>query len=521
MGRRPVCAVCRARWPANARWCGRCGALLDAVPGARRQGGHRRPRWIAAVSGVVAVAALVHVGGGIGIPPDRSALSGVAEVAVPRPADVAPSPPAPVAAPRVVCEPAGCETWRFTAPGRLEVVTSPEHATVLVTSRPGGSLHALAMDTGDERWRREVVANRRTQLLGDTVLLWTDDELIALDLADGALRWAIPAPLATHRVSYRMVRDGDAPGPSGRRVSAGWWVPGADPIAILVGFRGSTAREHVHALELTTGRALWGRSDATVMTVVGDRVVATVHPATGAADDANPGAVVALDARTGVEAWRLPLGSSTAVVVPAGEDQLAVVEPTEQRLVDAATGALLLATRGAADPGHTWWFVAAGGAPSVEVRDVPGEPAELRAHRPDGREAWRRVVPGPREATDPLEHGVHLEEGPDRTLVVRTVPPSGPIADGPAGDALLLTVDAATGRTRRLAVGLPSAGAGAELRWIVAEERGGLVGRSPGTGDPGWRVTAPGAPGEPAVVAVDPLLVTAGGDLLRLGPPER
>jgi hypothetical protein len=144
----------------------------------------------------------------------------------------------------------------------------------------------------------------------------------------------------------------------------------------------------------------------------------------------------------------------------------------------------------------------------VEVRPGP-EAAELVAFHLDGREAWRRVLPGPRRA-DPLGAGLALTDGAGGLLLVRTGPP------GP--DALVVTLDAATGATRRLSIRMPATGMpGTDGRsaWDVSDAPDGLVGRAPGDDAPAWQLIGSGL----EVVATDPLLVVAPGELIGLPPP--
>jgi outer membrane protein assembly factor BamB len=524
--RRPtVCTACRRDWPEAARWCGRCGAPLATplavTPGgaARRAVGAR----LAAIAGAVAVAAgaaLLSVPLGSGASPQvfdaEVDLSPVpVATAADQPAGRGASDGAAPPSARAVCVPVGCEAWRFDADGPIEVAVGPDGDDVLVTSRPSGVVQVLDTRTGEVRWRRDPPVNRQTRLLGDVVVVWTEEELVAYDLDDGAPRWATPSPVVTHRPTYRLLRT-SGPGANGgaRRLSDGWATPGPDPVGILSGYRGPGSAELVFALDLTNGEVRWTEPDAAAVAVAGDRVV-VVRDRPGGDAGGGRSEVAMLDARSGAELWSVTGPDGAVSAAPVDDRYVVLGTAAGQDVRDAATGDRLFrrpaAERGSVRGGGVgWWFAPSGAEVLVEVRPS-SEAAELVAYHLDGGDAWRRVLPGPRRAPIPRTTPVELADGDGGRIVVRGGPP------GP--DALVVELDAATGATRRLSMRMPTDAQAVDVErptWIVVATPEGLAGYAPGGARPTWRLTGP-TPFE--VVATDPLLVATPGELLGLAPP--
>ena len=428
----------------------------------------------------------------------------------------------------VLCDPPGCETWRFAARGRLDVALSADRDTVVVTSRPAGTIHALDAATGTERWRHATPTNRHTQLLGDTILLWTKDELVALALGNGEVRWSIPSPVTPHRPVYRLVREAASPVAGEHRVSDGWVTPGPDPVAILVGYRGLADREILFALDLRTGDELWSVDDATATGLVDAGVVVIREHAADSSDPDALRSVGVLDAHKGVERWSTPVERENSWALPVGSDYVLMEAPDGQHLLDASTGSIVVSLQPGA-PGEDdaswsatggWWHAPPGVPVVVHVRAASAQPAELVAYHLDGHEAWRRAVPARRGSPVTDACCVDVRDGPDGALVVR---------DGRSGpDALVVTLDAATGATRRVSMRIDPAapldpdGSGVPGGWWLTPQGAGTVaGQHPDSGEHAWRLSTFGRQGAQLRIAYsDPLLVVGPGELLRLPTPD-
>ncbi|WP_135854593.1 outer membrane protein assembly factor BamB family protein [Halorussus salinus] len=108
----------------------------------------------------------------------------------------------------------GSVRWRADHGGNAtEGAAAVAEGTVYVQSSTGGRLHALALDTGEELWSAPDFTEG-TPVVADGVVYGRNyDELVALDAADGSVRWRYESrlPLSTPAVGdgavYFVARD--------------------------------------------------------------------------------------------------------------------------------------------------------------------------------------------------------------------------------------------------------------------------------------------------------------------------
>ncbi len=171
-----------------------------------------------------------------------------------------------------------------------------------------GSVVALSVDDGAERWRADVgdYVARSTPALGEnTLFVAAGYALLALDTETGRERWSVPLRFAG---SCSPVVSGDF---------------------VFV----STQEGHVSAFATGTGEEVWHyRNDNLLFgsPSVADGVVMI-------ADES--GVVTAIDASTGREIWQKPAGGEV-FATPAIADGMAFIATTEPQLVafDLRTG---------------------------------------------------------------------------------------------------------------------------------------------------------------------------------------
>jgi outer membrane protein assembly factor BamB len=315
--------------------------------------------------------------------------------------------------------------WRWVAPPPSYVgMPAADDEGVVVTY---GHSHVVLLDAGGRpRWTVDhpSVRDVAARLTPDTVLVPTEDGLLALDRATGATRW-----------EARIGERANTPVVAGDRAVVSTWD-------------GSLA-----AFDLAGGRVAWrvpipgvalgpaGGDDSVVIT-------------TWEAEHGAGAGALAVDPATGRQRWAVPLpegGVSGPGLLRTGGERLAVVIAG-----DIAAHALAL------DSGTERWSTRLEGAGSPEVVPVDaGGGTVLLGHRlgglvlldgTDGRVRWEVSTdgvavrggpagPGPGGAYAlPLDDGRLLLAGPDRPT--RLLDPPGRVsgvASGPGGALLVAT----------------------------------------------------------------------------------
>jgi hypothetical protein len=191
-----TCADCGARWPARARYCGRCGAVVTPPPAHGPRGHTRsqaRPGPPRAVRGgtvgvlVVAVVAVVVLGSGPGVGTATSPLDD--EVALPSARSVPPATGATLAD--------DVTAQADDAPGAASARTGtrPDRADLVLTrSSPGVPRTVTCVPAGCHGWRRPFDRERPPTVGagGGLVVVVDADRATGVDAATGQERWVAP-----------------------------------------------------------------------------------------------------------------------------------------------------------------------------------------------------------------------------------------------------------------------------------------------------------------------------------------
>jgi eukaryotic-like serine/threonine-protein kinase len=217
----------------------------------------------------------------------------------------------------------GSERWRIDIGAELDAATPLMIEGLLVFGARDGSVHAVDPETGAERWRATVdgpISGAAAEADGGIVVATETGTAYRLDPATGEIEWQTGLP-----------------GGVSRSIAA------TDE---LVYFAASGGR--LVALRASDGALAW---DANVATAGegGTPTVADglVFAATGLdTDDRSTTGVVALDARTGDDRWRLPSTTGDVMYTPAVVDGTAYIVAEDETVaaVDAASGELRWST---------------------------------------------------------------------------------------------------------------------------------------------------------------------------------
>ncbi|MFD7510810.1 serine/threonine-protein kinase [Streptomyces sp. NPDC059853] len=230
-----------------------------------------------------------------------------APVAAPQPAAVPAPHPAPPPAPAVV--PADWRPWRFRMTNDLWGTPLVRDGLLYVTSF---EVHALDVASGRRQFKTREVAWSMA-VTGGKVLASDGPSLYALDATDGSDRWRVPTE---------------------------GWIYGlrAERGTVLTATRGGG----VQVWEAGTGEQLWELSGA--HTDFETRETAPlIHG--GAVYAWGEGQLYVLEARTGSELWRYPVGDATATggvpvrICPTDDGTVYVAAGSRVLALDAATGA--------------------------------------------------------------------------------------------------------------------------------------------------------------------------------------
>jgi outer membrane protein assembly factor BamB len=223
--------------------------------------------------------------------------------------------------------------------------------TVFVSTK-AGSLIALALADGAERWRANVgeyVARSTPALAGDTLFVSSGYALVAIDAKDGKQRWTVPlrfagscSPVVADGRVYAATQEGHV---SAFAVETGEevWHYRNDNLLFgspAVGSGVAVIADEtgvVTGIDASSGRKLWESP-------VGGDVFATPAIANGTVFIAtSTPSLVALDLRSGEERWRRGVGGESSPAVAAGMVFLGG-DDQSLRALDEATGEIRWST---------------------------------------------------------------------------------------------------------------------------------------------------------------------------------
>jgi outer membrane protein assembly factor BamB len=266
--------------------------------------------------------------------------------------------------------------------------------TVYVATK-AGSLVALQLSNGSERWRTHVgdyVARTTPALSGETLFVAAGYSLLAIDAETGVERWGVPlrfagscSPVVDGDLVFVATQEGHI---SAFTVAAGeevWHYRNdnllfgspavAEGVLVIADEAGV-----VTALDAQTGRELWqkpagGEAFTTPAITGGVAFVATDAPS-----------LTAFDLKTGAQLWRRDIGGESS---PAAGDGFVLLGGDDQsvRALDAATG-------------ETRWSSPLGYAirSSVTFADgvayIGSGPTLTAIDRNDGSTLWTHVTGG-------------------------------------------------------------------------------------------------------------------------------
>jgi serine/threonine protein kinase/outer membrane protein assembly factor BamB len=335
-----------------------------------------------------------------------------------------PSPSADWARPPAVASAATAMPSPATANGRPESPAGEQHASPAPPPAPSPS--PASPPAGPGRWRpwRFRMNNDLwgSPIVRDGLLYVTSFEVHALDVASGRRQFKTREVAWSMAVSSGRVLASDGPSLYALDASDGadrWHVPTESWIYALRAERGTvvtgTRGGGVQAWEAGTGEQLWELTGAQIDFETHD-TGPVVHG--GAVYAWGEGQLYALEARTGAELWRYPVGDTS---VTGGVPVRTL--PTDDGVVYVCAGSRVLALD-AGSGAERWRFDAPaailcppayqperGGAGGVYFADYLGTVYALDVTTGDDR--WR-IATEPRQSTEPVvvaDGLVHLGSG--------------------------------------------------------------------------------------------------------------
>lgn len=381
-----TCSDCGQSWARrDARFCGRCGALLPTRHDARR-----RPRRITPVV-LPALVVLVAVGLVTAIGSLERVMPGQDDDPRVRLDDDPTTTPSPLSRAeaqalrlqadpqRLRCEPRGCERWRLDATDLAGIdpasgVVGLHGDLVLLHARrmpaqtddEGADHRIVAIDatTGQQRWQLTFVHDRPADWLRllpgpQGALVLTGHSITSVDRL-GAISW-----------EWHLV------GPDGAGLQV-WHVVESDDVLLLDGHRTAAGdrQAFVAGLDPATGQLLWSRTGLAGAVLNEEVVVLT--------DD--DGRLHRLDVATGEPLWDGPAGWPGRLVRDG--DWLLARSDGRQLLVDVGSGRLLSSFVGGFDDDPTVVDDGLVGIAIVQHADAESTRMRLVHIRDDGSLGW-------------------------------------------------------------------------------------------------------------------------------------
>lgn len=261
--------------------------------------------------------------------------------------------PAPAGTPKIA--------WTFEAGAPIASSQAVVKGIVYLLGNDG-VVHALSLDTGEERWQVSLGMDASASpLVAEGLLIVGDSAGVvhAIAIADGSSRWTTPTD---GPISGSAAADGDvvvvattagtayaldvATGTTRWKTALGGSV--TTSVAIADGTVYVGASPNLTAIALSDGTIQWTKAVSKEGRIGSPAVVGKlVYAATGIdADDVSTHGVVALDAATGAQHWRYTSPTQATVYTPAvvkGRAYIAGEDHTVTAL-DAADGRLIWTT---------------------------------------------------------------------------------------------------------------------------------------------------------------------------------
>ncbi len=257
--------------------------------------------------------------------------------------------PAPVGKPAV--------SWSFEAHAPIASSPAVVGRTVYLVGNDG-TVHALSLDQGIERWQTKLGATASASpLVADGLLIVGDSTgtVHALDTDDGSARWtqATDGPISGAAARIGDVAIVGTTSGTGYAIdlstgSIRWSTPLGGSISTSVAVADGTAYvgagRNLSAVAVSDGRIRWQEA-VSASGRIGTPTAAggLVFAATGLdADDPSVHGIVALDVSNGAARWRFESPTRAVVYTPAVVDGRAYIVGEDGRVValDAASGAL-------------------------------------------------------------------------------------------------------------------------------------------------------------------------------------
>lgn len=284
--------------------------------------------------------------------------------------------------------------WKAFVGGEIYASPIVGPDTVYVATK-AGSLAALRLHDGDERWRVEVgdyIARATPALYGDTLFVAAGYALLAVDAETGQQRWNAPlrfagacSPVVADDLLFVATQEGHVSAFETETGEEVWHYrndnllfgsPAVDGGILVI----ADEKGQVTGLDAASGRELWQE-------IIGGEIFAT--PAL--ADETaylvtNEPSIVALNMRTGSEKWRRGIGGESSPAIRGGMIYLGG-DDQALRSLDAENGE----TQWSSPLGYT---IESSTTISGDAVLVASGPTINAVNRKDGQTLWTHVTGG-------------------------------------------------------------------------------------------------------------------------------
>lgn len=217
----------------------------------------------------------------------------------------------------------GSSLWTVELAGPEAGFTPAIHGDSVFVADTGGAIRRLDLRTGAERWSVALEPTRNPVIVDGLLYVGTTDaRFVALDPADGAVRWEWQAPAGiaavngtvVDGVAYINTNDGHLLAVSVespeelwrfRTVTGAISTPAIGNDVIAVSAMGADPRSEVYGLDRSTGSELWRHPSESSNQIAPPAIVGELVVVPSVSDG-----VHAFDARTGDLRWQTPTGAN-------------------------------------------------------------------------------------------------------------------------------------------------------------------------------------------------------------------